>query len=376
MLLLNDTLSSKQKEEALRKALRNPENLMVVVNYESAWREPLASLLLATRWTGIVADEMHRIKSAFGKASEFLAKLGPRAGWKIGLTGTPLPHSYIDIFAQYRFLDPSIFGPSYYAFEARYAVKGGFDGKQIVDWKNVGELQAKIHSIAYRVRAEDVLSLPPFRDVVLPVDLEPMAKRHYRQLETQFITEVGTGVVTVSNALVKLLRLQQLTGGWLTDEEGVEHHVSTAKQRALTDLLTDMAHDEPVVVFCRFHKDLDTVHHVSKALGRGSGELSGRRRELAEWQAGSFPILAVQWQAGGVGVDFTRSRYCVMYSTGFSGGDYEQGRKRIHRPGQDRPVVYYHLPATGTVDTVVYKALATKQDLAEAVLDYARHKKG
>jgi SNF2 family DNA or RNA helicase len=65
----------------------------------------------------------------------------------------------------------------------------------------------------------------------------------------------------------------------------------------------------------------------------------------------------------------------VFYSTGFSGGDYEQGRKRIHRPGQDRPVVYYALAAENTVDTVIYRALAAKQDLAEAVLDYARSRR-
>ena len=107
---------------------------------------------------------------------------------------------------------------------------------------------------------------------------------------------------------------------------------------------------------------------AAKDVGRESLELSGRKRELEDWQNGKAPILAVQIQAGGSGIDLTRAAYCVYLSTGFSLGDYEQSLARVHRPGQDRTVFYYHLIAKDTVDVQVFHALRARKDAVEAVL--------
>lgn len=115
--------------------------------------------------------------------------------------------------------------------------------------------------------------------------------------------------------------------------------------------------------------DLDVVHAVCQRLGRTSGELSGERDQWEAFQFGeAFDVLAVQIQAGGVGVNLTRAAYAIYYSVGFSLGDYLQSLARIHRPGQTRPVTYYHLVASGTIDERVYAALQARQDLVEAVL--------
>jgi SNF2 family DNA or RNA helicase len=77
-------------------------------------------------------------------------------------------------------------------------------------------------------------------------------------------------------------------------------------------------------------------------------------------------------QAGGVGVDLTRARVCAYYSLGFSLGEYLQSRKRTHRPGQTRSVLYVHLVAEGTIDEQVYRALEARQDVIAAVLASGR----
>jgi SNF2 family DNA or RNA helicase len=97
-------------------------------------------------------------------------------------------------------------------------------------------------------------------------------------------------------------------------------------------------------------------------------ELSGRRKELAEWQRGEFNVLAAQIQAGSEGNDFTRARYQCYYSVGYSLTNYEQSRRRIMRPGQERNVTYIHIICKGTVDTKVYKALKDRKDVIEMVL--------
>lgn len=315
---------------------------------------------------GLLVHNSHRIKSPGGVTSLFVARLRTVAKRRVCLTGTPMPHSPLDVYAQYRFLDPGVYGTSFVRFRNRYAVMGGFRNHQIVGWRDLDDLNAKFYSRAYRAD-KSVVSLPDAVHVERYGDLEASAARAYRALEDDLYAQVESGTVTAANALVKLLRLAQITGGWLPDDDGSYHRVSTAKQSILEDAVEDFG-GEPAVVVCRFQRDLDAVHEVARKLGLSSGELSGRRNELAAWQAGETNVLALQIQAGGVGIDLTRARYMVMYSIGYSLGDYDQVLARVHRPGQDRPVTYVHLIVRDSVDEAIRQALETRADLVEAAL--------
>lgn len=372
VVALNDGAVADKKYRADLSLRSNVSPTVIVINYESAWRQPFAAWVIGQTWDLIVLDESHRVKKPGGKASWFCKMLGRRTDQRLCLTGTPMPHSPLDIYAQYRFLNPYVFGTSFTRFKLRYAIPDPRFPGRVVGYRNEDELQAKYQSIAFRVRAADVLDLPPVQHIERVVALEPAARRVYQDLERRFYAEVDAGTVTPANALVKLLRLQQVTGGFVRDDDGTDHDVGHEKAGVLTDLLDDLDSSEPVVVFGRFRHDLDTVHRVAMALDRRSAELSGRRNELADWQAGDAPILAVQIQSGGVGIDLTRAHYCVYLSLGFSLGDYEQSLARVHRPGQTRPTFYYHILAERTVDAKVYQALRARKDVVSAILEAPR----
>jgi SNF2 family DNA or RNA helicase len=341
---------------------------VAITNYEGVWRESLGKLVLNTDWDMVVCDEIHRIKDPRGKASKFFADLRSKAHRRIGLTGTAMPNNPLDLFGQMRFIDPALFGDNYYAFVARYGIKGGFEGKQVLAYKNLDEMHAKFYTVAHRVMKRDVLDLPPVTHQVVEVDLGAKAMAIYSEIEGSFVARVELGEITVDNALVELLRLQQITGGCVKTDDGIEHEVDTSKADALAELLGDLPNDEPMVVFCRFTHDIQAVKATCEKLGRTCAELSGHANELAQWQDGEFTDIAVQIQAGGVGVDLTRAAYCTYYSLGFSLGDYEQSLARLDRQGQTRPVNYYHLIANGTVDQRVYGALKAKTKVVESVL--------
>lgn len=356
-------------ERKVKLAATTNRTVVFVVNYESVWRPALAKVLMSVEWSRIVCDESHRMKSPTGVASKFIGQLGTRAQRRLALTGTPMPHSPLDAFGQYRFLDRAVFGDSYFRFKHTYGVWGGYGGHELLGYRNEDDLNRRFYALAYRV-GKEVLDLPDAIHETRAVALEPAAMKMYRDLRDEFVAWVGEGhEVTASNALAKLLRMQQLTSGFLPGIEGegtVE--VSTAKAELLGDVIEDMAVDEPIVVFCRFRADLDVVHRIAESQGRTSGELSGRKNELAAWQAGETSVLAVQIQSGGVGIDLTRSRYCVYYSLGFSLGDYSQSLARAHRPGQTRNVMYLHLVAANTIDEIVYAALASRQEVVQTIL--------
>lgn len=367
-----------RQQLALSRARLTPA--VVVLNYEAAWREPMDDFLLDYKWDCVVLDESHRIKAPGGKSSKFCDRLGDSVPSRICLTGTPMPHSPLDIYAQYRFLDKGIFGTSFVNFRARYAVMGGYGNHQVEGFQNEQELHDKMYQIAFRVKAEDVQDLPEALDIVRTCTLSASARAIYRDLDKEFVAEVGSGMVTVTNALTKLLRLQQLTSGFLTlDKSDLDprakaqiREVDTSKAELLLDILTDLKADEPVAIFCRFHPDLDTVHAVGESLGRKVLELSGRVNQLQDWQDGKAPLLAVQIQSGGVGIDLTRTSYEIFYSLGYSLGEYLQARKRAHRPGQTRTTRFIHLVVEDTKDTDVYTALEKREDVVESILNTTR----
>jgi len=341
--------------------------VVLVINYESAWRSPFAEWILRQRVDFMVADEIHRCKAPGGKASRFLARFGKVARYRLGMTGTPMPHGPEDLYGELRAIAPSVFGWSNAAFRQRYMVMGGFQNHQIVGYRNLEELNRKFYSVAFRV-TKDVLDLPPEMHVTYTCELGPEAWGAYQSLKRDLIARLESGEVTAANAMVRLLRFQQITGGYIRTDEGEYVQIDSAKMNLLRDVLEDIDPAEPVVIFCRFHKDLDAINRVADETGRRALELSGRVDDLKRWQAGEAPVLAVQIESGGVGVDLTRARYAIYYSLGFSLGSYEQSLARIHRPGQTRPAEYIHLLAKNTVDEKVMAALAAKADVVTTVL--------
>lgn len=377
VLILNrgSVATKKKNAENYRKRLSHTtDRVVIVINYESAWRTAFANWSLSVPWDCVILDESHRAMNSRTATSKYTAKLGKKARYKLCLTGTPMPHSPLDVKGQYDFLDPGLFGTSYHHFSNRYALKqNAAIPQQITGYQNQEELAYKFGLLAYRVEAEDVLDLPEIQHHERICQLGPKARRAYGELERDLITELESGVVTASNALVKLLRLQQCTSGFLVeDETKIVHEIDTAKADVLRELLEDInLSEDPVVVFCKFTHDVRQVQKITEEMGFVYGELSGNRRDGLDSKArlaAGVNVLGTQIQAGKEGVDFSRSRYAVYYSIGFSLGDYLQSLKRLHRPGQTRPVNYYHLICDHTVDRQVYRALERKENLINAVL--------
>jgi len=356
--------SIKARTELASRAMQTGKPTAIVMNYDAVWRPPFGDWALAQDWDLLVMDESHRIKSPGGVASRYCSRLSDRVAHRVALTGTPMSHSPLDIYAQYRAIDKDIYGTSFTRFRSRYAVMGGFNRMQVVAYQHEDELRRLFYSRAYRVESDDVLDLPSTLSINLMCDLGTKGRRLYQDVADQFVADVEGGQITASNALSRLLRLQQITSGYGRLEDGTDVEIDDAKARVLEDTLTDIGH-EPVVVFTRFIHDLDVVHKIAAKVGVPSYEVSGRRKDLSEWSRG---VLAVQIQAGGLGLDLTRARYAIYYSLGFSLGDYSQSMAILHRPGQSAPVEYIHILARGTVDEQVMDALARREAVVDHIL--------
>ncbi len=371
-------------ERAIKQAVLDKRSLIVIINYDAVWRGELGKLISRIKWQLIIADEIHRIKSHSGKASKFMARLAwmPHRPKLIGLSGTPFPHSPLDAFGVCRFLDVSIFGKYWTPFRSRYAVCGGPHNNWVKGYKNIDELTKKVAEISISVRSEDVQDLPEFQDIPLTYEMNPKQKKIYEEFEAEMIAETDNDVMTASNALVKMLRLQQIASGFAVDDQKVITNLSHGKSELLAELLEDLPR-EPLVVFCQFREDLRRIAETAVDAKRGYFEISGRRDDLTEWKEAvrearesvddlepkPFPVLGVQIQSGGEAIDLTLARYCVYWTTGVSLGKYAQSRKRVHRPGQEFTVFYYTLAAKGTVEESIARSMKRRKKMIDGILD-------
>lgn len=351
----------------------------VIINYDSVWRRELGETVLKAGFDMVILDESHRAKAAGSKVSRFLALLGKRVKYRLCLSGTPMANSPLDVYGQYRFLDPSIYGTNHSAFMQEYAVMGGPERRFVVGYKNQRQLNEKFQSIAYQCSMADVSQrlklpeqLPPTtREVQLPA----RDMRTLRELSKEFIAECSTGnTIVVNNVLTRALRMQQIAAGFCQTVEGPGspaeiEDLNTAKADALLDYLEDIDRSERVVVFCQFKHDLDTIHIVAQKCGRPSFELSGRGNGLDWWKRAEGGVLAVQIQAGAEGVDMTCSNHAVYFTLPYSLALYDQSKARLYRPGQTRPVSFVHLIAEGTIDELIYQSLIRKRNLIDAIKD-------
>lgn len=355
----------------------------VVVNFEALSTPDIMGLLAKAGVGTWVVDESHRIKTATSKANKALFSLtggtrlvpGERPRVRL-LTGTPMTQGFTDIFGQYKVMHPWAFGTVFSSFRARYAMMGGFEGRQVkgfIDDEARLRFEAIFQKYAFVVRKADVLTLPEASHVMRVCELSPPEMKLYRQMKDEFVSDLENGYVTAGNAAVKLMRLSQIASGAVTNEvTGETTIVGDSKAKLLFDTMEDIAAEEPLVIFCRFKTDLEQAAIQCKKAGRTACELSGARNDLAAWQGGLYNTICVQLKSGGVGIDLTRSCYSIYFSQDFSLGDYEQSLARLDRPRQTREVTHIHLVAKSTVDAYVYKCLSDKKKPIEGILNRAK----
>jgi SNF2 family DNA or RNA helicase len=352
--------------------------LICIINHESLWREPFGAMALDAEWDLAIVDESHRAKAPGGKLSRFLGRLADRVPRRLALTGTPMPHSPLDAYAQYRFLDRSIFGSSFNRFKNRHAVMGGYGGYEIKGWQQMDEFSQNFHEIAFEVTTEEAFDLPEEMDIRRTAKLATKAKKVYDSMEEHFWAEVDNGEVTASNALVKLLRLQQCTSGWIKNDADEMVSISDAKENLLSDVLEDFKVDVPLVIFVRFTKDIEAVRKVCEEQGRRVGEVSGQHKDLTD--AGTFPedldVMVCQIQSGSLGVNLSRASTCIFYSWGWALGDVEQARARIRHSDNVDKLTFIHLVIEKTIDERMLGALKNRKDFIEDVLERGRGTNG
>lgn len=349
---------------------------VAIINYEATWR--MEKELNIYKPDIIICDESQKIKNPSASQSKTIHRLGVKAKYKIILTGTPVQNSPMDVFSQWKFLDPNIFGLSFYAFRNHYAVMGGYYNHQILRYKNMDELTSKAHSVAYRITKEEALDLPEQIFLNRYCELESTARKIYDTVVKESYAELMDGEITATNVLTKLMRLSQIAGGHVKDDEGRMQVISKSKLNELKDIMEDVIIDnkKKLVIFARFIPEIESIKSLAREMDIRYSYITGeikteeRSEMCSKFQNdNNIKLFIAQIQTAGLGITLTAADTAVFYSLDFNYANYSQAIARTHRIGQKNTCTYINLIATETVDEKILKALESKQDIAKNIVD-------
>lgn len=340
----------------------------------------------------VVVDESHKIKSATSNVSRLMDRVGQSVKRRIGLTGTVMPAGPLDVFGQWRFIDPYAFGEkqadgsikrtTFDSFKRRFAIMGGYLGHEVVGYRNLEELQSIMAKRAAVARKQDELDLPPVIQTVVPVMLNPKERDAYQQMKKSLAVQHADGTLSSSNnRLTQMMRLRQITSGHLPDDMGNVREIGTSKADTIASIANDtLISKNRIVVFCLFTHELHTLAKKLETKGTEvlviSGETRDSDRIAMRQRFGSKEktrlILVAQIKTLSLAVnELVTAQDIIFGSLSQQRDDLIQAIDRLNRIGQEgESVNVWFAEAPGTIDTVIHKSHDDRTNLENAVLQH------
>jgi hypothetical protein len=338
----------------------------------------------------IVCDESHYIKARGAARSRVVRRLGRFARWRLALTGTPIAQGIHDAWAQFDFLDPTVFGKfdnTYEdpetkkvlleeGFEGRYIIRGGYKKHDVIGFRNEDEFYEKFHAHSYRKTLREARDKPlMLKYTQVPVELKKATRTAYEELKRDLVTEVNRKKIKVKNVLASLIKLQQVTGGsvLMAAENGEDKpeliDISREKIHALTVLLKQIPREAKFIVIARFRHEIDRIAAELRRIGYNTGVVRG-----GEPYDGKFKhdCIVLQVQSG-IAVDMAHADHILFYSIDFSMINFEQARFRI-LDFNKLVAHYYFLSANDSIDEDIFQAVTRKKNVAKMICDVYRNK--
>ena len=389
-----------------------------IINYESAMSMGAILTVMKTGWDMIILDESHSIASPRTKRTKFmLQKMRDTAKRRLILTGTPIANTPLDLWAQFEFLAPAASGFSDFKTFNKFFGKyekgehtGGFE--KLVGVQHVPLLRENMARSAFVIRKEEAMpDLPAKLYKTEEVDMSKAQADIYQKVATQLAIEIeedlesdsfgGNRAMLIQNVLTKLLRLAQITAGYVTwDAEvnpisgeemapaRIEHFGQNPRQDRVVELIKAQPDNEKTIIWSCWIPAIDVLEERLKAEGiqyvRYTGSTSEKDRQNAEWQFNNNPEMKVfigNQRAGGTGINLlgynpkadvpldTDATQTIYYAMNWSAVTRSQSEDRNHRRGTRKPVQAITMISPDTIDTEIYERVCQKRATALEISD-------
>jgi SNF2 family DNA or RNA helicase len=376
---------TKKQQEKLDTLFQPGEDLHILIMNVEAFSTTkgvnFANKFLSSHRSLMAIDESTTIKTPTAKRTKNILKLAESAIYRRIMTGSPVTKNPLDLFTQCDFLSPWLLDfTSYYAFRNRYAEMKTLHmhGRQVQvvnGFKNLGELSDKLKGFSYRVLKEDCLDLPDKIFIKREIQLTPDQRKLYDQMKKEAIAILKGKQSTTVNTLTQLMRLQQITCGHFTADDGATQPIPNNRITELMDVLEET--EGKAIIWAHYQYDITAIiQAVSKKYGPGSivdyyglTPQEERQPNIKRFQDDpECRFIVGTPSTGGYGITLTAANTVIYYSNGYDLEKRLQSEDRAHRIGQKKSVTYVDLMADDTVDEKIVQALRKKINIASEVL--------
>lgn len=315
----------------------------------------------------LVLDELSSFKNPQTNRFKALRKVAYKCKRVIGLTGTPAPNGYTDLWSQIYLLDQGErLGKTLTDFRRRYceAIRYPNFVKWSVPKAQLHDIDRKISDICISMTAKDYLRLPPVYSIITNVTLDAKAQRAYDEMKQEAVLELANTEIIGVTAAALMNKLLQIAGGAVYDEDGAVTEIHDAKLEALEQIIEE-SQGQPVLVFYSYRFDVDRIRRRFP-----EARTMETDQDISDWNAGTVPLMLAHPASCGHGLNLQEGGHIIVwFGPTWSLELYQQANARLNRQGQDKPVMIYHLIASGTVDERVMEAIQNKSTTQEALID-------
>jgi Superfamily II DNA/RNA helicases, SNF2 family len=356
-------------EKQRKKALAEKADIYVTNRENVAWLVGLYQS--AFPFDMVVIDELSSFKSSKSIRFKSLRMVRPLVKRLVGLTGTPTPNGLIDLWPQVYLLDQGQrLGKTITGYREKYFTPGRRNGAIVYDYKirddSEKAIYERIGDICVSMKADDYLTLPKRIDEQITVHLDAKEQAAYEEFERDRILELANSEeISAVNAAALSTKLLQYANGAIYNENREVREIHDAKLEAIEELI-ESANGQSVLIFYSFKHDASRMIKRLKAYKPRELKTS---EDIADWNAGKIQVLLAHPASAGHGLNLQAGGHIVIwFSLNWSLELYQQANARLHRQGQQMPVIVYHLIASKTIDQDVMAALAGKAEKQDALL--------
>lgn len=361
-------------EQQRLRALSTPADLYVINRENVKWL--VDHFKNAWPFDMVILDESSSFKNASSQRFKALKLVRSRIKRIVELTGTPSSNGLEDLWAQIFLLDGGArLGKTLGAYRDRYFIPGKRNRTTIFSYEpkegSFEMIKQAISDICISMKSSDYLTLPDMIHSDIPVALDSRARKAYADLETDLLLQVDEDTITAGSAGVLTGKLLQLCNGAIYDADKRAVKVHDCKIDAFLELVEQL-NGQHALVFYNFQHDRD---RLVEALAKYNLNVRvySRAKDEIDWNNGEIDILLAHPASCGYGLNLQQGgHHAIWFGLTWSLEQYEQANKRLHRQGQEHPVVIHHLIVQGGMDEVVLDALQNKSDMQNALMDALR----
>lgn len=320
----------------------------------------------------VVLDESSSFKNHQAKRFKALKLVRSRINRLVELTGTPNPHGLMDLWAQIYLLDGGArLGRTISVYRDLYFIPDKRSRTTIFSYAPKDGAEQAIHKalsdICISMKSEDYLDLPDLIYEDIPVTLDDAASRAYKRLEREAVLEIEDDTITANNAAALSGKLLQLCNGAVYDKKHAVIPVHDCKIEAFLETVEQLNGQHAIVCYY-FNHDRDRLL-VALARSGLRVRVYGGTQDKDDWNAGKIDLLLIHPASCGYGLNLQDGgHHIIWFGLTWNLEEYQQANKRLHRQGQNAPVIVHHLVVQGGRDEDVIRSLASKEDVQESLL--------